>query len=61
MDKKNNQPNQDNNQPKMPKFNLNWIYGLIIVGLTIFFLTGTGNKLGGGSASKETSMATFKQ
>ena len=50
MDKKNNQPNQDNNQPKMPKFNLNWIYGLIIVGLTIFFLTGTGNKLGGGSA-----------
>ena len=40
MDKKNNQPNQDNNQPKMPKFNLNWIYGLIIVGLTIFFLTG---------------------
>ncbi|MBF1433461.1 MAG: ATP-dependent zinc metalloprotease FtsH, partial [Prevotella nanceiensis] len=61
MDKKNNQPNQDNNQPKMPKFNLNWIYGLIIVGLTIFFLTGTGNKLGGGSASKETSMANFKQ
>ena len=61
MDKKNNQPNQDNNQPKMPKFNLNWIYGLIIVGLTIFFLTGTGNKLGSGSASKETSMANFKQ
>ena len=61
MDKKNNQHNQDNNQPKMPKFNLNWIYGLIIVGLTIFFLTGTGNKLGGGSASKETSMADFKQ
>ncbi|MGP1590368.1 MAG: ATP-dependent zinc metalloprotease FtsH [Prevotella sp.] len=61
MDKKNNQPNMDNNQPKMPKFNLNWIYGLIIVGLTIFFLTGTGNKVGGGSASKETSMANFKQ
>ena len=61
MDKKNNQPNKDNNQPKMPKFNLNWIYGLIIVGLTIFFLTGTGNKLGSGSASKETSMANFKQ
>ena len=60
MDKKNNQPNKDNNQPKMPKFNLNWIYGLIIVGLTIF-LTGTGNKLGSGSASKETSMANFKQ
>ena len=52
MDKKNNQHNQDNNQPKMPKFNLNWIYGLIIVGLTIFFLTGTGNKLGGGFCIK---------
>ena len=27
----NNNPSGDNNQPKMPKFNMNWIYTIIIV------------------------------
>ena len=30
------QPGKGNNQPKMPKFNMNWIYILIIISLAIF-------------------------
>jgi len=45
----NNNPQGDNNQPKMPKFNMNWLYGLIIVTLAILFFTGGGNALLSGS------------
>lgn len=41
----NNNPQGDNNQPKMPRFNMNWLYGLIIVTLAILFFTGGGNSL----------------
>jgi cell division protease FtsH len=47
----NNNPQGDNNQPKMPKFNMNWLYGLIIVTLAILFFTGGGNALLSGSGS----------
>ena len=52
-DLKNEQQQQspDNNQPKMPKFNMNWLYGLIIVTLAILFFTGGGNALLSGSGS----------
>ena len=35
----------------MPKFNMNWLYGLIIVTLAILFFTGGGNALLSGSGS----------
>ena len=47
----NNNPPGDNNQPKMPRFNMNWLYGLIIVTLAILFFTGGGNALLSGSGS----------
>ncbi len=50
----NNNPQGDNNQPKMPRFNMNWLYGLIIVTLAILFFTGGGNSLmssAGGAAT----------
>ena len=47
----NNNPQGDNNQPKMPKFNMNWLYGLIIVTLAMLFFTGGGNALLSGSGS----------
>ncbi|MGI6224104.1 MAG: ATP-dependent zinc metalloprotease FtsH [Prevotella sp.] len=50
----NKNPQGDNNQPKMPRFNMNWLYGLIIVTLAVLFFTGGGNSLmsnAGSSAS----------
>ena len=41
----NNRNMDDGNQPKMPRFNMNWIYGIIIVALAILFVTGGGNSL----------------
>ena len=39
--------NEKENKNKMPRFNMNWIYGIIIVILVYLFFTGTG-----GSSSK---------
>ncbi len=43
----------------MPKFNMNWIYMLIIVGLVVAFFTGQGNSKGG--ISKESTYTEFKR
>lgn len=45
--------------PKMPKFNMNWIYGLVIVGLIAVYLAG-GDAVAG-SASKPVSYTVFKE
>lgn len=45
--------------PKMPKFNMNWIYGLVIVGLLAVYLAG-GDAVAG-SASKPVSYTVFKE
>ena len=52
--------NQNDKQPKMPRFNMNWIYIICLVGLVALFLSGGGDMLGG-SASKETGYTEFKQ
>lgn len=52
-------PNSNNNQPKMPRFNMNWLYALIIVGLVALFLSGGANSLGAG-ASQDASYTKFK-
>lgn len=44
--------------PKMPKFNMNWIYGIVIVGLLAVFFAG-GDSVAG-SASKQVSYTDFK-
>ena len=62
MDNKNNPYNNNNdNQPKMPKFNMNWIYAIVAITLAIFFMTGGGNSLGNASANKKATYSKFKQ
>ena len=43
----------------MPKFNVTWIYTIIIIALAILFFTGGGNALGGDSSASQT--ATYTQ
>lgn len=60
----NNQPfNNNDKQPKMPRFNMNWIYLLIILSLGILLYTGGGDSLAAGAgagAKKETTYTKFK-
>lgn len=63
MMEQNNNPNNNKNnenQPKMPRFNMNWIYILCLVGLVALFLSGGGDMLGG-NAAKETGYTEFKE
>ena len=46
--------------PKMPKFNMNWLYIIILVGLVFAFINGGGDMLGG-SATKEATYTQFKE
>jgi ATP-dependent metallopeptidase hflB len=55
----NKQP-YNNKQPKMPRFNMNWIYGLIILSLGLLFFTGGGNMMAG-SAKQEATYTKFKE
>ncbi|MDD6507540.1 MAG: ATP-dependent zinc metalloprotease FtsH [Prevotellaceae bacterium] len=59
MDNKN--PYGNNKPPKMPRFNMNWFYGIIIVALAIIFFSGGGNLLGEGGDSKDAGYTQFKQ
>ena len=52
--------NQNNDkQPKMPKFNMNWIYGIIIMALALLFVTGGGNSLASGATERAAQDATY--
>lgn len=53
--------NNKNNQPKMPKFNMNWIYELVIVVLVVLVITGGGNLISPSNASKKTDYTSFQQ
>ena len=58
------QQDKNNNQPKMPKFNMGWLYGLIIFSLLLFFFTDTGDSLSSaaaGSAKQEATYTKFKE
>lgn len=51
----------DDNQPKMPRFNMNWVYIIIAISLAAIFFTGGGNALASGSgASQEATYTDFK-
>ena len=49
------------NQPKMPKFNMNWIYTIVIVLLAVLFFSDGGNMiLGGPTATQNATYTKFK-
>lgn len=50
-------PNKDKDGPKMPRFNLNWIYILIIGALAVMLYQGNSNP---GSSNKEVSYSEIK-
>ena len=56
----NNKPLGDN-QPKMPRFNMNWIYTIILVVLLVALFSDGGSAImGGPSASQEATYTKFK-
>ncbi len=61
MDNNNKQFQDGDNQPKMPRFNMNWLYIIIGVGLAVLLFTGGGDALAkGGGTSRESSYTEFK-
>ena len=58
---KNPYNNNNDNQPKMPKFNMNWIYALVAVTLGILILTNGGNLLSAPNTSKKADYTVFQQ
>ena len=54
MEQSNNLNNPSGQPPKMPKFNMNWLYVIILFGLMVLFMTGGGDALGGSTAKKAT-------
>ncbi len=63
MDNKNNPFNpENNNDPKMPKFNMNWLYILVIVATAMLLFTNRGSRLLSNSgASQEATYTKFKE
>ena len=60
MEQSNNFNPRGGNGPKMPRFNMNWLYTFILIVLMVLFFTGGGDALGG-SATKEATYTEFKQ
>ncbi len=60
MEQNNNLNNLGPQPPKMPKFNMNWLYAIILISLIAIFLSGGGDILGG-SAAKQASYTEFKE
>ena len=58
MDNNEKKRQNDNNQPKMPKFNMNWIYTVILISLGILFITGGAAALAVGSSAKQEATST---
>lgn len=58
---KNPYNNNNDNQPKMPKFNMNWIYALVAITLGILILTNGGNLLSAPNTSKKADYTEFQQ
>lgn len=46
--------------PKKPRFNMNWLYTIILIALIALFFSGGGDAIGG-SAAKEATYTEFKQ
>ena len=51
--------NKNNNQPKMPRFNMNWIYFLVIISLVLFFFSSGSHGFGSTSVNVEKDYTSF--
>jgi cell division protease FtsH len=63
MEQGGNNPRNNNNgdnQPKMPRFNMNWIYILVLLTIIGVFMFGGGDALGG-SSNQEATYTKFKE
>ena len=49
-----------NGGPKMPRFNMTWLFTICLITMIILFFTGGGDAIGG-SAAKEATYTQFKQ
>ena len=56
----NRQMNQNDQQPKMPRFNMNWLYIIVAVVLAIMLFSGGGGSIVKGSSSQEANYSDFK-
>jgi len=55
------EPNTANKQPKMPRFNMNWIYMMVIAALAFFYFSnGTGELQHQGPSNGQASYSEFK-
>ena len=61
MNYQNKKNNNNTEQPKMPKFNMNWVYAIVLVVLAVLFFTGAPDRLTSGSVVKEASIAQFNK
>ena len=61
IDKNNNHFNNNEEQPKMPRFNMNWFYGIAIIIALVLFYMGNGDSLAGGGGSQIATYTKFKQ
>lgn len=61
MDRKPLNNNKGNEQPKMPKFNMNWIYGIVLVVLAFMFFMNQGNSVGSKANTQEATYTKFKE
>ena len=50
-----------NGGPKMPRFNMTWLFTICLITMIILFFTGGGGDAIGGSAAKEATYTQFKQ
>ena len=56
-----NRNNKNGNQPKMPRFNMTWIYVVAFLMITLFLLNGGGDILAGDGVSKVVTYTKFKE
>ena len=63
MEKNNpmNRGRQGGNDPKMPRFNMNWLYWAMLIAIGILLFSGGGDALVGGSAAQEATYTKFKE
>ena len=62
MENKNNPFNsRDNREPKMPKFNMNWVFIIVAIAAAALLFSGGGNMLASGNTNTTASYSKFKQ
>ena len=61
MEQSNNMKPRGNGGPKMPRFNMTWLFTICLITMIILFFTGGGGDAIGGSAAKEATYTQFKQ